>query len=65
MAFDVSKVPGVKANGESSHNSKELRVPVHKFSTPGQEAQTCRKLCMAILSEVVYEIRAGSINKLD
>ena len=65
MALDVSKVPGVKASGESSQNGQELRVSAQKFSDPGQAAQKARRLYMAILSDVIYEIRAGSISKLD
>ena len=65
MALDVSKVPGVKASGESSQNGQELRVSAQKFSDPGQAAQKARRLYLAILSDVIYEIRAGSISKLD
>ena len=65
MALDVSKVPGVKASGESSQNRQELRVSVQKFTNPAVDAQKVRRLYLAILSDVIYEVRAGSLVKMD
>ena len=65
MMLDVGNVPGIKASGESSQNGQEIRVSANKLSQPGLESRKPRILNHAILSDVIYEIRAGNVAKLD
>ena len=40
MMLDVSKVPGVKASGQSTQGGQEFRVNVSKFADGGADAGT-------------------------
>ena len=67
MMLDVSKVPGVKASGQSTQGGQEFRVAVNKFANPAAAAgyQTAKRVYVSLLYDCFYEIRAGSITKLD
>ena len=62
---DTAKVPGVKSTGESSQNGQEIRLQVDKFSEPGTAAKRPRRLYVAALYDTIYEIRQGSVVKMD
>ena len=67
MMLDVSKVPGVKASGQSTQGGQEFRVQVSKLSNKedGSAGVTTKRVYVALLYDCFYEIRAGSITKLD
>ena len=63
IMVDTAKVPGVKASGESSQNGQEIRLVVNKFTNPAGAKP--RRLYLAALYDTIYEIRQGSVVKMD
>ena len=64
IAYDTEKISMASSTGASTQGGQELRIEVKNLQ-PNDGSVQMKRAYVTMHSEVILEIRAGSVTKLD